>query len=269
MSAFREGLLEGKTAFIAGGSSGINLGIAEKYASLGAKLAILSRSQDKIDAAIEKLKSFGGEVIGFSADVRDFDAVEAALAATTDEFGTIDILVSGAAGNFLAPAMDLSPNGFKTVVDIDLIGTFNVFRASWDHLTKPGASLIAITAIQAVQPKPFQVHAAAGKSGVNMVSKSLALEWGPAGVRVNLISPGPIENTEGISKLGGSDEQMKRFVNSLALRRMGKSEDIGNAAVFLGSDASSFVTGTVLNVDGGADLGDASVDCLTPFPKRK
>ena len=99
MSAFREGLLEGKTAFIAGGSSGINLGIAEKYASLGAKLAILSRSQDKIDAAIEKLKSFGGEVIGFSADVRDFDAVEAALAATTDEFGTIDILVSGAAGN--------------------------------------------------------------------------------------------------------------------------------------------------------------------------
>ena len=176
-------------------------------------------------------------------------------------------MISGAAGNFLAPAIGLSANGFKTVVDIDLLGTFNVFRASWDHIAKPGASLIAISAGQAVAPKPLQIHACAAKAGVNMVVKCLALEWGPAGVRVNAISPGPIADTEGMVRLAGSPEMEAARTGRLALRSYGTKRDVSDMAVFLASDASPYVTGSIFNVDGGTDLGDASADCLTPMAR--
>ena len=203
--AFRPGLLAGKTAFIAGGSSGLNLGIAERFSDLGAKLVVLSRKPQKVEDAAALLVERGGEAIGIAADVRDYGALEAAFAAASARFGALDIVISGAAGNFLAPAVGLSANAFKTVVDIDLLGTFNVFRASWPHLTKPGASLISITAGQAVTPLAFQAHACAAKAGVNMLTKCLALEWGPSGIRVNGISPGPIEDTEGMRRLAPSE----------------------------------------------------------------
>ena len=164
-TALKDGILAGKTAFVAGGSSGINLGVAFGFAEAGAKVALISRSPAKIEAAAQQLRDAGHDAVGFAADVRDFAAIERSLAATRERYGEIDIVLSGAAGNFVAPALNLSANGFKTVVDIDLLGTFNVFRASFEYLRRPGASLIAITAGQAVRPMANQIHACAAKAG--------------------------------------------------------------------------------------------------------
>ena len=217
--------LAGKTAFVAGGSSGINLGIAKRFAAAGAKVAIISRSPEKIEAAAKEVAAFG-PCIGMAADVRDYAAVEAALKRTHDELGPIDIVLSGAAGNFVAPALGMSANGFKTVVDIDLIGTFNVLRASFEFLNRPGASLISITAGQAVRPTMFQAHVCAAKAGINMLTKCLAMEWGPAGVRVNAISPGPIADTEGMARLAPTPEAEARVKTRVPLRDYGTKDDI-------------------------------------------
>ncbi len=253
---------EGKTVFVAGASGGINLEIAHGFAREGAKVAVLSRSAEKIEAAAQGLRDAGAEAIGIACDVRDYPGLKAAYAQTTAAFGSIDVLISGAAGNFLAPALKMSANAFKTVVDIDLLGTFNVFRASYDHLTRPGASLIAITAGQAERAMAFQAHVCAAKAGVNMVTKCLALEWGPAGIRVNGISPGPIADTEGMKRLGGDAAQEAAIKRRVALRDYGTKNDIAEAALFLSSDAAKYITGTILNVDGGSGVGDASQDAL-------
>ena len=253
----------GKVAFVAGGSSGINLGIAERLGELGCKLALLSRKLEKVEGAAADLRAKGIQAIGISADVRDYAAVEAAFQRTVSELGAVDIVISGAAGNFLAPVIGMSANAFKTVVDIDLIGTFNVFRASWDHIRKPGASLIAITAGQAVNPRIFQAHACAAKAGINQLTRVLAMEWGPAGVRVNGISPGPIADTEGMARLAPTPDAEARIKGSIPLRDYGTKADIAEAAVFLCSDNARYITGTILDCEGGSQLGDASADALS------
>jgi NAD(P)-dependent dehydrogenase (short-subunit alcohol dehydrogenase family) len=244
----------GKTVFVAGGTSGINLGIAQSFARAGARLAVLSRKQDKVDSAISELKKLTKTVIGFAADVRQPEAIEAAFKSTHEQLGEIDVLISGAAGNFPAPALGISPNGFKSVVDIDLNGTFHVMRAAFPHLKKPGASIINITAPQSEHPMTFQVHVCAAKAGVDMVTKVLAMEWGPVGVRVNAISPGPIEGTEGMRRLSPSPELVEAMTETVPLRRYGTTDDIAQAALFLCSPYASYITGAVLPVDGGCVL---------------
>jgi NAD(P)-dependent dehydrogenase (short-subunit alcohol dehydrogenase family) len=254
MSNLGTGKLKGKVALVAGGSSGINLEIAHGYARQGAKVALLSRSLERIEAAALSLTSEGFEAIGIVADVRDFSLVDRAFAATAERWGEVDLVLSGAAGNFLAAAKDLSANGFKTVVDIDLIGTFNVFRASWPYLRKPGASLIAITGPIAARPFEGQVHACAAKAGVNMLVQCLALEWGPEGVRANAISPGPIGDTEGMRRLTPTPDLERRYREALPLKRYGEKRDIAELAVFLSSDDARFITGAIVNCDGGAGI---------------
>jgi len=250
----------GKTLFVAGGSSGINLGIARKFALEGANVALISRSPEKIEAAAKEVTALGGgKAIGMAADVRDYAAVEAALKRAHEEFGDIDTVLSGAAGNFVAPALGMSANGFKTVVDIDLIGTFNVLRASYEFLRKPGASLISITAGQATRASMYQAHVCAAKAGINMLTQCLALEWGPAGVRVNTISPGPIADTEGMARLAPTPEAEARVKGRVALRRYGTKDEIADMALFLSSDAASYITGAIIPVDGGSGCGDAAV----------
>jgi NAD(P)-dependent dehydrogenase (short-subunit alcohol dehydrogenase family) len=255
-----EQVLAGKVAFVAGGSSGINLGVAHSFAQAGARVALISRSLERIEAAAQELRDAGHEAIGMAADVRDFAAIDIALGRVAESFGPIDIVLSGAAGNFVAPASELSANGFKTVVDIDLLGTFNVFRASYRYLVKPGASLIAITAGQAVQPMMNQVHACAAKAGVNMVTKCLAMEWGPEGIRVNGISPGPIADTEGMRRLTPTPDAEAAYCTTIPLGRYGEKRDIGDLAVFLSSPAARYVTGAIVECDGGSSLTGGSTN---------
>jgi NAD(P)-dependent dehydrogenase (short-subunit alcohol dehydrogenase family) len=246
--------------YISGGTSGINLGIAMGYAAHGASVLVFGRDAAKAEAAASSIRTAtGSKAICGAADVRDPQAVATLFARAVQEIGAPDVIIAGAAGNFVAPAVRLSPNGFKSVIDIDLLGTYNVFRAGFEILRRPG-SMIAITAPQAVQPIPQQVHVCAAKAGVNMVVKVLAMEWGPLGIRVNAICPGPIEGTEGVARLAPTPADRERWRKSVALRRYGAADDIARAAIFLSSEAGGYITGTILNCDGGMSLGDASGD---------
>jgi NAD(P)-dependent dehydrogenase (short-subunit alcohol dehydrogenase family) len=241
----------GKNVFVFGGTSGINLGIAESFASAGGRIGVASRNQVKVDAAVARLSRPERPAEGFSLDVRQPQAVADALASFVQRHGTIDVLVSGAAGNFPAAAASLSPNGFKSVVDIDLLGTFNVMRAAWSHLTKPGASVISISAPQAIVAMAMQVHVCAAKAGVDMITKTLAIEWGHEGVRINSVIPGPIDGTEGMARLAPDEAARQGVIRSVPMRRMGTPQDIADACLFLASDAARYVNGAVLPVDGG------------------
>jgi NAD(P)-dependent dehydrogenase (short-subunit alcohol dehydrogenase family) len=255
MSTFAGNLLVGKSAFIAGGTSGISLGIAKRLAQLGARVAVAGRNAEKAAAAAA---SIGPDAIGLSCDVRDYAATRRVIETAASTFGTLDIVVSGAAGNFLAPAAEMSSNAFRAVVDIDLNGTFNVFRGCYDLLRKPGASLIAISAGQAVNPIVLQTHACAAKAGINQLVRVLAMEWGPFGVRVNGISPGPIAGTEGMARLAPTAEAVAARTARIPLRRFGTVEEVAETAVFLCTEAAAYITGTILDCDGGSQLGDAS-----------
>lgn len=250
-------LLAGKTAFVAGGTSGINLAIARGLATYGARVGVFSRNPDRVAQATAELQAIRADATGHVGDVRDYASVEQALAAFHAAAGPIDIVVCGAAGNFICPANALSPNGFRTVVDIDLMGTFNVSRAAYPLLRKPGASLINISAPQSTEAYWGQAHVSAAKAGVDMLTRSLAVEWGREGIRVNGIVPGPIEGTEGVARLAPTPEIKEAWEKANPMRRMGTGEDVANTALFLCSDAASYVNGTIIYCDGGQVLGGA------------
>jgi NAD(P)-dependent dehydrogenase (short-subunit alcohol dehydrogenase family) len=250
---FKDGLLAGKVAFVTGGSSGINLGIAERLVKAGARVVINGRNVEKLEAAVKGLRQHG-TAMGVAADVRDYAAVEKAFQTARDAYGEIDILVCGAAGNFPAPVLGMSSNGFKAVMDIDVLGTFNACRASFEHLRKPGACVINISAPQAYLPMAMQAHVCAAKAGVDMFSRVLAVEWGGAGVRVNCITPGPIEDTEGMRRLAPGEEPRQKLIQALPLQRFGTKDDIAQLALFLASPAASYITGAIMVCDGGQSL---------------
>ena len=259
MKYFEPSLIN-KTAIVFGGTSGINLGVAQRFAECGARVFVVSRNQEKVDAAVKILaeissKHDGVMPGGYVADVRDEEAVSNAAMRAAQAGNGLDIVVSGAAGNFLCDAKDLSSKGFRTVVDIDLIGTFNVAASCYPLLNRPGATLIAISAPQGAKPVSKQIHACAAKAGVNMLTRCLALEWGPEGVRVNAISPGPIAETEGMKRLAGKASESDKLSRTLSLRRYGTISEIADAACFLASEQSSYINGVILDVDGGTMLG--------------
>lgn len=245
-NVFRENLFAGKVVFLTGGTSGIGLRIAERFASLGARVALMSRKKEKVDAAVATIPG----AIGFTGDVRNYAEVEAAIAQT----GEIDFLFCVAAGNFPATALDMSANGFKAVIDIDVLGTFNTCRAAYANLRKPGAVVISISANHAQVAYPMQSHVCAAKAGVELLSKTLALEWGPAGVRVNCITPGPIDETEGMTRLAPTEESRQSVIDAVPLRRMGTKDEIADVAIFLCSEAGAYVTGSIYHCDGGTSL---------------
>ncbi|MEC7985165.1 MAG: SDR family oxidoreductase [Myxococcota bacterium] len=253
MSVFKDDILKGKVAFVTGGGSGICYGITQELMAHGADAAIMGRKADRLSAAAQRLSDDTGRVcLPTPGDVREPEKVEAALQATLDRFGRIDIVVNGAAGNFLAPAAALSYNGFKTVIAIDTLGTYNVSKAAFDkYLKKNGGHILNISATLHYGATPLQTHAAAAKAAVDSMTRSLALEWGSLGIRVNAIAPGPIADTEGMARLA-PPKQKEKMIRGIPLRRFGKVKDIANAAVFLCSDAASYIHGEVLVVDGGS-----------------
>ena len=253
---FTDGLLKDQVAFVTGGGTGITGGVARALAEAGANVALVSRNLEHLEPAAKAINDaqreneHTGAALAVAADVRNPEEVEKAIAATVKRFGKIDIVVNGAAGNFLCAAEELSPNGFGTVVDIDLKGTFNVCRAAFAELRKNRGQILNISATLHYLGTPMQLHVSAAKAGIDALTKNLAVEWGRYGVRVNTIAPGPIADTEGMKRL--VPEAIKeKLVKRIPLGRFGLIKDIENAAVFLCSDAASFINGAVLVVDGG------------------
>lgn len=255
MSVFKDGLLAGQVALITGGGSGIGAGIATRFAEQGARVALLGRKLDKLEGVAQQVAAAGGQALPLPADVRDFAPVEAAVAQVSSTFGRLDILINSAAGNFLSPAAGLSANGFRTVIEIDLVGTFNASRACFQALSKQGGSIVSITATQAWVPTPLQCHAGAAKAGIAKLTQDLALEWGSSGVRVNAVAPGPIADTEGMRRLAPDETDARsRLERKMPVGRWGRVAEIADAVLFLVSPAASFITGTTLVVDGGQSL---------------
>lgn len=253
---FAAGLLRDRVAFVTGGGTGITGGVARALAEAGANVALVSRSIEHLEPAAKLIndargmRSLHGEAFAVAADVRTPDEVEKAVAATVEHFGRIDIVVNGAAGNFLCTAEELSPNGFGTVVDIDLKGTFNVCRAAFEQLKQHRGQIVNISATLHYLGTPMQLHVSAAKAGVDALTRNLAVEWGRYGIRANAIAPGPIEDTEGMKRL--VPEPIKEKLRKrVPLGRFGLIKDIENAAVFLCSDAANYINGAVLVVDGG------------------
>ncbi|MEM7074058.1 MAG: SDR family oxidoreductase [Pseudomonadota bacterium] len=249
----------GANVLVFGGTSGINLGIAEGFARSGAQVAVVGRKADKAEAAAAGIAACApsqgvaqtGSARAYTADVRDLEAVEAVYARHAQEVGAIDVLVSGAAGNFPALANSMSANGFKAVVDIDLLGSFHVLKSGYEHLRKPGASVINISAPQAEVAMALQSHVCAAKAGVDMLTRTLAIEWGSKGVRVNSVIPGPIDGTEGMARLAPTEKLRKAVIHAVPMARMGTPDDVAQACLFLASDAGRYVSGAILPADGG------------------
>lgn len=251
MSIFKDDILAGKVALVTGGGSGINLGIATALHAHGAKLVLVGRTLEKLEKARAGLSM--DDVRCFSADVRESEQLQAAIDGTVEAFGGLDILVNGAAGNFLSPASQLSPNGFRSVMDIDARGTFNASRLAFPHLAERKGVILNISATQAFMPTPLQAHPGAAKAAVDKLTQDLALEWGPAGVRVVGLAPGGVESTEGMKRLmpPGLDEKVQKM---LPLGRFATAEEMGLIAVFLCSDAAGYISGTTLVADGASAM---------------
>lgn len=249
---FRDRLLAGHVALVTGGGTGICRGIADAFVRFGADVCIVGRKSDVLSRTADELSERNGRsVLACPADVRDPDAVQRAIQLSVQKFGKLDTIVNGAAGNFLCPAAALSPNGFRTVVEIDLVGTFIASRAAFEALQQSGNGLVLnISATLHYHGTPAQIHAAAAKAGVDAVTKNLAVEWGRFGIRACAIAPGPIGDTEGMRRLAPGD-LADRAKAQIPAGRFGTIEEIAAAAVFLRSAAAAYITGHVLVVDGG------------------
>lgn len=253
MSVFGERILQGKVAIVTGGGSGIGAGIARLLARQGANVALMGRRAEKLDEVAGQIRADGGAALTLPGDVRDWNTVNDSVGRVVAEWGQLDIVVNGAAGNFPVPASQLSSNGFKAVMDIDLLGTFHVCRAAFEPLSKQGGAIVSITATQAFVPTMLQAHVGAAKAGIEKLTKDLALEWGGFGIRVNTLAPGPVDGTEGMARLAPGD-MAADLKGRMPLRRYASIDEIAQGVLFLVSPAGSFITGSMLLMDGGMSL---------------
>jgi len=248
MSDFKENILKGRVALITGGATGIGKEIARTLGKHGAKIVITSRKQENLDAARKEFEAEGIKCLALSSDVRKPELVEQVIAAALKEYSSLNIVVNCAAGMFPAPIEGMSYNGFKTVVDIDLLGTYNVTKAAFTaYLKEHGGCIVNITA-------PFEhwgvsslAHVAAAKAGVESLTRTCAVEWAPLGIRVNSVAPGFISDTEGVKRFGDSQDIPDKSLK-------GTRQDMANAVLFLVSDSARFINGVCIRVDGGATI---------------
>jgi NAD(P)-dependent dehydrogenase (short-subunit alcohol dehydrogenase family) len=248
---------EGRVAVITGGGTGIGRAIALEYARLGAKLILASRSMEHLEPAAAELRQLGATVSAAQTDVRIPEQVEHLCEEAVRQFGSLDILVNNAAGNFICPAEKLSPNGWNAVVNIVLNGTFYCSRAAGLRMieSKRGGNILNIVAAYAWTGGPGTIHSACAKAGVVTMTRTLAVEWARYKIRVNAISPGPVETEGAGSKLWGSSEARRAMLKTIPRGRIGEPKEIAHAAAYLVSDFADFITGECLVIDGGQWLG--------------
>ncbi|KAL4063722.1 hypothetical protein J3A83DRAFT_4104533 [Scleroderma citrinum] len=249
---FKPDIFKGKVLFCTGGGSGIGKAITEAVMRHGANAAIVGRKLDRLTETARELSNGTGRTcIAAQADVRQPEQLKAAVAKTIEHFGRIDFVVCGAAGNFLASIDGMSENAFKTVIEIDTLGTFNTIKATLPHIRATHGAYIHISATLHSRGTPYQAHVSAAKAGVDALSAVLAVEEGPKGVRSNVMAPGAIANTEGMSRLANQVPPSPGTLLPYPLGRMGQVQDVASMAVFLLSDAASYITSQVVVVDGG------------------
>ncbi len=252
-----EGTLRGKTAIVTGGGTGLGKSMALEFARLGANVAIAGRRTEILDAAALEIGAHGGGVATLRTDVRNPEDVDRMVGTVLERFGSVDILVNNAAGNFTVPSIDLSPNGWRAVVDIVLNGTWfcsqRVAKAMIARGT--GGNILNIIATYAWNGNPYTVHSASAKAGVLAMSQTLAVEWAPHRIRVNAIAPGPIAETGAVDQLWPDAEKASHVLRNIPLGRFGERQEIANAAAYLVSDYAAYVTGACLVVDGARWLG--------------
>jgi NAD(P)-dependent dehydrogenase (short-subunit alcohol dehydrogenase family) len=252
-----ENTLKGRVAIITGGGTGIGRAIAHEYVRLGARLVLASRSSEHLDPTAEELRAKGAEALAVPTDVRVPEQVERLVEETVRRFGSIDILVNNAAGNFICPAEKLSPNGWNAVVNIVLNGTFYCSRAAGLHMIASGrgGNILNILAAYAWTGGPGTIHSASAKAGVVAMTRTLAVEWARYKIRVNAIAPGPIETEGAGAKLWATPQVRDAMLKTIPRGRMGQTEEVAHAAAYLVSDFADFITGDVLVLDGGQWLG--------------
>lgn len=258
-SPFKADILKGKVALLTGGASGIGFEISLQFGKHGASVALMGRRKSVIDSAVSTLQSLGIPAVGFQGDVRKQQDAKRVVESTVEHFGKLDILVNAAAGNFLVSPEDLSPNGFRTVLDIDSVGTFTMCHEALTYLKKggpgrnssTGGMILNISATLHYTASWYQIHVSAAKAAVDALTRSLALEWGTDyDIRVNGIAPGPISDTTGMSKLV-PEEINDKGREYMPLFKLGEKWDIAMAALYLASDAGKYINGTTIVVDGG------------------
>lgn len=253
--------LEGRVAIITGGGTGIGRAIAFEYARLGASVVLASRSIEHLESAANELRQTlstqGPRVLTVQTDVREPDDVERMCDETVRQLGAIDILVNNAAGNFICPAEKLSVNGWNAVVNIVLNGTFYCSRAAGLRMieSKRGGNILNIVAAYAWTGGPGTIHSACAKAGVVTMTQTLAVEWARYKIRVNAISPGPVETSGAGGKLWASEEVRTAMLKTVPRGRIGQPEEVARAAAYMVSDYADFITGEVLVMDGGQWLG--------------
>jgi NAD(P)-dependent dehydrogenase (short-subunit alcohol dehydrogenase family) len=256
---FSRDLLAGKTAVITGGGTGLGLAMATKFATLGANVVLASRSEEHLASGAKAVSAAAPSagVLTVATDVRKPDDVDRMVDAAVARFGRIDILINNAAGNFICKAEDLSPNGWNSVINIVLNGSFYCSRAVGRHMIANGngGSIVSIVATYAWTGSAGTVHSAAAKAGVMAMTQTLAVEWAPHKIRVNAVAPGPIESPGAAKQLWASDEAVRKITEMVPLKRWGKPEEIADAVTFLVSPQSGYITGDCLTVDGGTWIG--------------
>ncbi len=247
-------MLKNETIIITGGSSGMGLAMAKQFVKEGANVVITGRDKDKLQAAKSEIQSVGNTIETFQMDVREIEHVKEMVKFTVEKYGKIDGLVNNAAGNFLVAAEQLSPNGWKAVIDIVLNGTFYCSSEVGKYWIEQGikGKILNMVATYAWGAGAGVIHSAAAKAGVLSLTRTLAVEWGHKyGIRVNAIAPGPIERTGGAGKLWESEEQAKRTIHSVPLKRLGTPEEIANLGTFIMSEKAAYMNGECVTLDGG------------------
>ncbi|MAM64242.1 MAG: 2,4-dienoyl-CoA reductase [Candidatus Marinimicrobia bacterium] len=267
---FEKDILKNKVVLITGGGTGLGKSMAMRFAELGASLVIASRRKEVISEAASQMKEIGAEVLGLQCDVRDTDQVNSMVSDTLNRFDKIDILINNAAGNFISPTEMLSPGGFKAVVDIVLMGTFNCTLAVGKEMIKQkNGNILNIVTTYAWTGSGYVVPSASAKAGVLAMTRSLAVEWAKYNIRTNAIAPGPFMTEGAWKRLAPPGLNMKKKLKDrIPLKRFGEHSELANLATYLISDQSGYINGEVVTIDGGEWLkGAGQFNDLEKLPK--